>query len=117
MTLVSIATVLFLYYRYRFLQVMVRRMHDRNMSGKLLILSPLLLFLFVVIGFGFIVTAAVGDAGAPAWLSSRGGFISLAVAVPFFLFNLFLRFQLSQAGTPGPNLYGPPPGGGQARVF
>ncbi len=112
-----LAAVLLFYYRYRFLQVMVRRLHDRNMSGKFLVLSPLLmvaaLFVFVI----FVGTAVVSDSTLPAWLDNNMQIVIWAIIIPFIGFNIFLRFQMSQAGTPGPNRYGPPPGMGQAQMF
>jgi len=109
--------ILITYYRYRFIQVMVRRLHDRNMSGWLIVLSPLILALI----FGAIAGYVFMDAYSilPAWLSGEtfmNGFGYAVIAI-IVLYGIFLRFQLQRPGTPGLNKYGLPPGDGQAQVF
>ncbi len=104
--------ILLSYYRYRFFQVMVRRLHDRNMSGKILLLSPVIL----VAVLGFIGAVAISDLtgeGMPQWLLGSIDWIWVLI-IPSVAFNIFLRFQLSQAGKPVANRYGPPPGAASA---
>ncbi|MGN6423896.1 MAG: DUF805 domain-containing protein [Asticcacaulis sp.] len=108
--------VLITYYRYRFMQVMVRRLHDRNLSGWFMLLSPLVTVLAMAVGGGWLfATFAVG---APVRLdetTSQGVFF--AILLPTIIINIFLRFQLTRPGTNGPNKYGLPPGVGQAQIF
>ncbi len=109
-SLMSVAAILLFYYRYRFMQVMVRRLHDRNMSGKLLILSPVIL-LIILAGFGIALFGAVAGSAVPTWLSEDSSNLWIWIfLIPSIGFNLFLRYQLSQAGTATPNRYGLPPG-------
>jgi uncharacterized membrane protein YhaH (DUF805 family) len=114
-----IGTVLLFYYRYRFLQVMIKRLHDRNMSGKLLVLSPILMILVLFAGIFAVAAGAIGNPTLDRWLGndSHISIATWAVIAPFLLFNLFLRFQMNRTGTPGPNKFGPPPGMSQAQVF
>jgi len=100
--------VLLAYYRYRFSQVMVKRLHDRNMSGTVLLLSPIILAAIIGIGGTLAISAAMGD-GIPHWLLDNNDTWIWFLILPSIGFNVFLRVQLSQAGTPGINRYGAPP--------
>jgi uncharacterized membrane protein YhaH (DUF805 family) len=114
-----LGTILLFYYRYRFLQVMVKRLHDRNISGKLLVLSPILMFLILILLIGFVAVGISGNSALDHWLGDSNNLpiAGWGVILPFIAFNIFLRFQMNRAGTPGPNKFGPPPGVAQAQVF
>lgn len=109
----AVGLVLLIYYRFRFMQLMVRRLHDRGMSGKLILLSPLiqLTVLGGIAAFAFY--TAAGD-GMPKWIVEGSDLWIWAFIIPAVVFNFFLRYQLSQGGTMGANRYGPPPGSAAA---
>lgn len=109
--------VLISYYRYRFMQVMVRRLHDRNLSGWVMLLSPFVLVLALTVGGVWLFTT-VANAASPSWLNDTTTKFGIwIVLLPAIAINVFLRYQLTRPGTPGPNKYGLPPGVGQAQVF
>ncbi|HWU50376.1 MAG TPA: DUF805 domain-containing protein [Asticcacaulis sp.] len=108
--------VLITYYRYRFMQVMARRLHDRNLSGWVMLLSPLVIVLAMTVGGGWLFATFAG--GAPTWLNgTTTPGVFFAILMPAIIINIFLRFQLTRPGTPGANKYGLPPGVGQAQIF
>ncbi|MBW8882388.1 MAG: DUF805 domain-containing protein, partial [Asticcacaulis sp.] len=115
----AVATILLFYYRFRFFQLMVKRLHDVNQSGKLLLVWPVAWLVFVGGGITLGIMAASSDGALPAWLNVDANPWLLPVGLaPVLLFSIYLRFQLSREGTPGPNRYGPVSGAGQAaRVF
>lgn len=102
--------VLLSYYRYRFVQVMIRRLHDRNLSGKLLLIAPASTLLILAIGAPVLATNPALDT---TWVP----ILALLLFAPFIGFNIFLRYQISRDGTANINRYGPPPGTGQALIF
>ncbi|WP_443748247.1 DUF805 domain-containing protein [Asticcacaulis solisilvae] len=108
----AVGFVLLSYYRYRFFQIMVRRLHDRNLSGKIILLSPVIIL--VALGaIGAVAVSAATGTGMPQWLVDGSTWIWVFI-LPSIGFNVFLRYQLSQAGKPVPNRYGPPPGAAAA---
>jgi uncharacterized membrane protein YhaH (DUF805 family) len=113
-----LATVLLTYYRYRFTQVMVRRLHDRNMSGWWLLLNPIMAYLIIAV---VVIAAFLADShgviGKAFSDDKHSAAIAFAVIVPALLMSLFLRYQLSKKGVPGANRYGPPTDATQANVF
>ena len=90
------------------LAVAVRRLHDTNRSGKLIIALFLAeVLLFVVIGVSFVAGIAgtlVGDSGA-----ATGGGIGLLIGVllllVLFVYSIYL---MAKRGDAGPNRYGDP---------
>ncbi len=108
--LITVAIIVGVYVQYRYTQAMIRRLHDRNISGKVMI--PLFLFSFIVIGFG--INALLGNdlthiQQIVTWLNSGPGWLPPLVFVPFFAYTFFVGINMYLNGTPGPNRYGPQP--------
>lgn len=115
-----IAVILLFYYRYRFLQVMVKRLHDLNMSGKILILSPIIMLAVIGAVAAFAVYSMTSASLGPIvgkWLENGSPIASWAIIIPVVAFNGYLRYQMNRESTFGTNRYGAPPGTGQANVF
>ncbi len=109
-SIIGLGIIVLFYYRFRFMQVIVRRLHDRNFSGMLLIMAPIIQLTILGGILAYVFAAAAGNS-VPSWISESGSPLWIwVVLLPVIGFNLFLRYQLSQAGTPGVNRYGPPPG-------
>ena len=113
-----LATVLLAYYRYRFAQVMIRRLHDRNMSGWWLLMNPAIAYLAIAVAVVVIVVLNLssGPHGGLVNKDATSTIIFVALA-PAILMSFFLRYQLSRKGVPGANRFGPPTDGSQANVF
>ncbi|MFT4076036.1 MAG: DUF805 domain-containing protein [Asticcacaulis sp.] len=115
-----IGAIVLLYYRYRFLQVMIRRLHDVNMSGKLLIMSPVVMLIvlaFVAVFVFYSLSSASLGPTVGKWFGDSSGLAGIIIILPIVAFNLFLRYQMNREGTPGANRYGAPSGTAQANVF
>ena len=115
-----VAVILLFYYRYRFLQVMVKRLHDLDMSGKILILSPIIMLLVIGAVAAFAIYSLSSASLGPVvdnWLADGSGVTSWVVIIPVVAFNGYLRYKMNREGTFGANRYGAPPGTGQANVF
>lgn len=88
--------------------VAVRRLHDTNRSGKLiiaLILIEVALFFFVVVSF------AVGLSGAISGVSdaATGGSIGVLVGVVLFVaLAIYWIYLMAKRGDEGPNRFGSP---------
>ncbi len=114
-----IGSLLLAYYRYRFMQVMIKRLHDRGLSGWVLLLNPISMLTIV----GLLVVASVlilqpSPSTLTSFLSRSNDPIIVAITIlPVIAVSIFLRFQLSRKGVPGANRYGPPTGMSQANVF
>jgi uncharacterized membrane protein YhaH (DUF805 family) len=88
--------------------VAVRRLHDTNRSGKLiiaLILVEVILFFVVVVSF------AVGLSGAISGVSdaATGGSIGVLVGVVLFVaLAIYWIYLMAKRGDEGPNRFGTP---------
>ncbi len=115
----AIGSLLLSYYRYRFMQVMIKRLHDRGLFGWVLLLNPISVLIIV----GLLVVASIlilqpSPSTLTGFLSSGNDPIIVAATIlPVIALSIFLRFQLSRKGVPGANRYGPPTGMSQASVF
>ena len=90
------------------LAVAVRRLHDTNRSGKLiigLILAEVVLFVVVVVGFAVAITG--GGIGNDAFVSG-GGASSIIGLLLFLLLGIFWIYLLAKRGDAGANRYGDP---------
>ncbi len=116
----AVGAILLFYYRYRFLQVMVKRLHDMNMSGKVLILSPIIMLVVLAALVVFVVYSVSSGSVGPVvdkWFGDNSGMTGLIFILPITAFNLYLRYQMNREGTYGANRYGAPPGVAQANLF
>ena len=116
----TVGFILLMYYRYRFIQLMIRRLHDTNHSGKLLLLGPVawLALIFMAGVAGYMFATADSAAALPAWLDpDHSPWLIFVALAPFLAFSIYLRYQLSREGTSGSNRYGPAPGARAAAVF
>ena len=90
------------------LAVAVRRLHDTNRSGKLivgLILAEVVLFVVVVVGFAVAITG--GGSGNDAFVC--GGCVSSIVGLLLFLLlGIYWIYLLAKRGDAGANRYGDP---------
>ena len=90
------------------LAVAVRRLHDTNRSGKLiigLILAEVVLFVVVVVGF---VAAVIGGSVLNETLAGRGGVLMLVCLALFLLLGIYWIYLLAKRGDAGANRYGDP---------
>jgi len=113
-----LASVLLAYYRYRFAQVMIRRLHDRGMSGWWLLMNPAIAYLAIALAIAIVVFLNLGSGphGVLANKDATSGIIFVAL-VPALLMSFFIRYQLSKKGVPAANRFGPATDASQANVF
>jgi uncharacterized membrane protein YhaH (DUF805 family) len=90
------------------LAVTVRRLHDTNRSGWLLLGA-----------FGYIIVAAIVYFAILATLRGASGALMLAVVLGLgaLAYGIFLLVCMVQNGTAGQNAYGPDPKGPDVAVF
>ena len=90
------------------LAVAVRRLHDTNRSGKLiiaLILIEVLLFLVIVVSFVAGISGAIGGNSGVATGGGVGVLVGLALFVVLAIYWIYL---MAKRGDSGPNRYGDP---------
>lgn len=90
------------------LAVAVRRLHDTNRSGKLivgLILVEVVLFLVIVVSF---VAGLSGAIGGDADVAAGGGIGVLVGVVLFVVLAIYWIYLMAKRGDAGPNRYGDP---------
>lgn len=90
------------------LAVAVRRLHDTNRSGKLiiaLILIEVILFLVIVVSFIAGVSGAIGGNSGVATGGGVGVLVGLALFVVLAIYWIYL---MAKRGDSGPNRYGDP---------
>jgi uncharacterized membrane protein YhaH (DUF805 family) len=90
------------------LAVAVRRLHDTNRSGKLiiaLILIEVLLFLVIVVSFVAGISGAIGGNSGAATGGGVGVLVGLALFVVLAIYWIYL---MAKRGDSGPNRYGDP---------
>ncbi|MFZ9846210.1 MAG: DUF805 domain-containing protein [Candidatus Limnocylindrus sp.] len=90
------------------LAVAVRRLHDTNRSGKLivaLILVEVVLFLLIVVSF---VAGLSGAIGGNSDVATGGGIGVLVGVVLFFVLAIYWIYLMAKRGDAGPNRYGDP---------
>ncbi len=108
--LITFAILVAAYVQYRYTQAMIRRLHDRDISGKVLI--PLFLFSTILISFG--ISGALSQDFSrieqiTTWLNSGPTWRPLLVFIPFFAYTVFVGINMYLTGTSGTNRYGPQP--------
>lgn len=93
------------------LAVMVRRLHDTDRSGKIVLWYYLAAIVWIVLmfvtGLSFMVAAMQGQAmGAPS-----GTFLALVLigSIVFLVWGIFFLVWFCKRGTEGENKYGPDP--------
>ncbi len=109
-SIVALAVGLYTYYQYGFLQVMVRRLHDRSLSGAWLLLNPL--FMIQAFGAGPYFGALVLGWSLPpsnAAITPTERYVSGGILLALIVVKFFSQEQMSHPGTWGPNRYGPDP--------
>ncbi|MEY3471939.1 MAG: hypothetical protein RLY63_614 [Chloroflexota bacterium] len=90
------------------LAVAVRRLHDTNRSGKLivaLILVEVVLFLVIVVSF---VAGISGAIGGNENVATGGGIGVLVGVVLFVVLAIYWIFLMAKRGDAGPNRFGDP---------
>ena len=90
------------------LAVAVRRLHDTNRSGKLivaLILVEVVLFLLIVVSFAAGLSGAIGGNSDVA---TGGGIGVLVGVVLFVVLTICSIYLMAKRGDAGPNRYGDP---------
>ena len=90
------------------LAVAVRRLHDTNRSGKLiiaLILIEVVLFLLIVVSFVAGISGAIGGNSGVATGGGVGVLVGLALFVVLAIYWIYL---MAKRGDSGPNRYGDP---------
>lgn len=90
------------------LAVAVRRLHDTNRSGKLiiaLILIEVVLFLLIVVSF---VAGLSGAIGGNSNVATGGGIGVLVGVVLFIVLAIYWIYLMAKRGDSGPNRYGDP---------
>ncbi len=90
------------------LAVAVRRLHDTNRSGKLiiaLILVEIVLFLVIVVSF---VAGLSGAIGGNSNVATGGGIGVLLGVVLFVVLAIYWLYLMAKRGDAGPNRYGDP---------
>lgn len=103
-----ISTILNLAFLLPSLAVTVRRLHDTNRSGWLLLGA-----------FGYLVVALIVYFAMLATLRGASGALTLAVVLGLgaLAYGIFLLVCMVQNGTAGQNAYGPDPKGPDVAVF
>jgi uncharacterized membrane protein YhaH (DUF805 family) len=90
------------------LAVAVRRLHDTNRSGKLivaLILVEVVLFLVIVVSF---VAGISGAIGGNENVATGGGIGVLVGVVLFVVLAIYWIYLMAKRGDAGPNRFGDP---------
>ena len=90
------------------LAVAVRRLHDTNRSGKLivaLILIEVVLFLVIVVSFA---AGIAGAMGGNSDVATGGGIGILVGVVLFVVLAVYWIYLMAKRGDAGPNTYGNP---------
>ena len=98
------------------LAVTVRRLHDTNHSGWLL-LGFIAYCVVAVVVFVVGIGAAIGTSNSQANFGSPVAILGLVLVLGIFGFGIYIFVLMVSSGTPGENRYGADPKGPNTEVF